>query len=554
MPDPSSVIPVAPAIGESGPAIMAVDDSSGNLLAIQAALGDLGGEVVQAQSGDEALRLLLERDFALVLLDVKMPSLSGLETARLIRERKRSRHTPIIFITAHNRDDREVLAAYELGAVDFLFKPVAAQVLRAKAAVFIELQRRATELERQARLIERQEHARQLEEERRRWNDETVQRRIAELADTNRHKDEFLAILAHELRNPLAPIVTGLQVLGLKLAGEGRPDEVVGRARQAIERQVEHLRRLVDDLLDVSRINSGKIALRKQPVAIQEVVRQAVATSGAAIEARGHTLSLDLPPEPILVAGDELRLTQVFANLLNNAVQYTDKGGAIQVRCSRRGGDGTVEVRVADNGRGIEPDLLPRIFDMYAQARPGDGLGLGLAIVKRLTEMHGGSVSVNSAGPRRGSEFVVRLPTTQALAPVLEGPRPALEASNQNGSRPLVIALVEDNEDVREVTRDLLQSLGHTVQVAEDGEKGAALILSLKPDVALVDIGMPVMDGHGVAALVRAAAGGDRVRLVAMSGYGTESDRRRSREAGFDHHLVKPCDMATLVKALESEE
>jgi signal transduction histidine kinase len=554
MPGTGSVAPLLDAGPEPRADILAVDDNPANLLAIEAALRDLCGEVVQARSGEEALRLLLARDFAVILLDVKMPSLSGFDTARLIRERKRSRHTPIIFITAHGRDDQDVVAAYRLGAVDFLFKPVAAEVLRAKAAVFVELQRRAGELERQARLLERHEQARNLEEQRRRWNDEAVQRRIEELAEVNRHKDEFLAILGHELRNPLAPIVAGLEILRRKLSGDG-VDDVVSRTRETLERQVEHLCRLVGDLLDVSRINSGKIELRKAPVAIQTVLRQAATTSEPAIQVRRHRLSLELPSEPLTVDGDTVRLTQVFANLLNNAAQYTDDGGQITVGCTRV--ENWVEVRVVDSGRGVGADLAPRIFDMFAQARRGEGLGLGLTIVKRLTEMHGGSVSVSSAGASRGSEFVVRLPVdTSSLATdaLSQGAAPAVAAARTPVTRPLVIALIDDNPDVRQTTQDLLEEMGHTVEVAGDGEMGAALILRLQPDVALVDIGMPIMDGHGVAARVRAQPTGARVRLVAMSGYGAESDRRRSREAGFDHHLVKPCDMTMLMKMLSSEE
>jgi signal transduction histidine kinase len=541
MPDSLRALPALEAPDSAGPAVLVVDDSSSNLLAIEAALSDLGAEIVQAQSGDEALRLLLERDFAVVLLDVQMPTLSGLETARLIRQRKRSRHTPIIFITAHNRDDRDVLAAYELGAVDFLFKPVAAQVLRAKAAVFIELHRRATELERQARVIERTEHAHKLEDERRRWKDETVRRRLDELAETNRHKDQFLAMLSHELRNPLAAIVSGLHLLRVK-----EPEGPAIRARAAIERQVQHLRRLVDDLLDVSRINSGKIELRRTSLPIQDAVQQAAATCAPRIEGRRHTVSLELPEAPIMVDGDPVRLTQVFTNLLDNAAQYTDEGGAIAVRC-RQEGD-TVEVTVADNGRGIDPELAGRIFDMFAQARPGQGLGLGLTIVKRLTEMHGGTVDVRSQ-PGKGSELMVRLPVLED-----QPAAPAPEGAGREGARSLVVALIDDNEDVRLTTKDLLEDLGHRVETAEDGEQGLALILRLLPDVALVDIGLPVLDGHGVAQRVRAAPGGQRVRLLAMSGYGAESDRSRSREAGFDQHLVKPCDLDTLIKALGSED
>jgi signal transduction histidine kinase len=559
--------------------ILVVDDNPANLLAIEAALTGIDCRVVRAQSGDEALRLLLVRDFALILLDVKMPTLDGFETARIIRSRKRSRHTPIIFVTAHSRDDAEVLAAYQLGAVDFLFKPIIREVLQTKAGVFVELQRRTAEVARQAELIrehERREHERALAEERSRWEAEALRQRMEQLADADRRKDEFLAVLGHELRNPLVPIVTGLELLREKLAGDACADKSTQRVREAMERQAQHLTRLVDDLLDISRISSGRIELRKAPIEIQSVLEQAIATSRPLIDQKRHHLSCRQPEQAVWVEGDAVRLVQVVANLINNAAHYTRDEGTIAV--SANASDGQVEIRVSDTGRGISAEFLPHVFEMFAQGRAtgdGGGLGLGLAIVRRLVIMHGGSVSAHSAGQGLGSEFAICLPlATPAVAAAATAnggasadalstgaqPAPSQQATASASAavtapkRGLVIALVEDNDDGREVMTELLTRWGHKVEVAKDGIEGAALIARLRPDLALVDVGLPGLDGYGVVASVRKQIGCGVVRLVAMTGFGQDSDRRRAREAGFDAHLVKPVSIEALQKVVSFKE
>ncbi|HEX2657259.1 MAG TPA: response regulator, partial [Polyangia bacterium] len=336
--------------------ILVVDDNNANLVAMEAILAALGVRVSRAQSGEEALHILLERDFAVILLDVQMPLLDGFETARMIRERRRSRHTPIIFVTAHGRDEQDVLAAYQLGAVDFLFKPVLAEVLRSKVSVFVELQRRTALLTRQSELLrnhERLEHERALEEQRRRWEDEALRLQMQEMAEADRRKDEFLAVLGHELRNPLAAIVAGCGVLGAKMRDVPGLDESILQTRARIDRQAQHLRHLVDDLLDLARITSGKIELKMTTVALQDVIEQAVATTQSAIDERGHELVVDVPKEPILLRADPVRLIQGVANLLNNAARYTDPGGNIWVRCALSMDRKTVKIQVIDSGRGI---------------------------------------------------------------------------------------------------------------------------------------------------------------------------------------------------------
>ena len=321
--------------------ILVVDDNPANLLAMEAVLGDLGGKVVRARSGEEALRVLLERDFAVILMDVQMPSMDGFDTAKLIRERRRSRYTPIIFITAYGRDEQDVVAAYKLGAVDFLFKPVAPEVLQAKASVFVELHRRTLDVARQAELLARRSKGASTsacsEEERRRWKERgPSSRQMRELAETNRRKDEFLAMLGHELRNPLGtPIVAGLHPPRAEDACATPRGSDAGifhlnlQSTHAITRS-NTSRRLVDDLLDVARINSGKVELTKKRAVLQVIVENAVAICRPVLDERRHALSIEVPEAPIFLWADEVRLTQVLANLLNNAARYTNEGGDIR--------------------------------------------------------------------------------------------------------------------------------------------------------------------------------------------------------------------------------
>ena len=576
--------------------ILLVDDNPANLLAIEAALGDLALGVQRAHSGSEALRLLLERDFALILLDVNMPSMNGFETAKLIRERKRSRHTPIIFVTAYSREDADVLAAYEMGAVDFLFKPIVPEMLRAKASVFVELQRRTAEVARQADLLrahERLLHEQRLQEERRRWEEASLRRQrdeaqraaealtlqaqelaatIAakeriesalidsnqELAAADRRKDEFLAVLGHELRNPLAPLVTGLALFKRGLEAEPIDSARLQRTRETMERQLRYLTRLVDDLLDVSRIHSGKIELRKELVSLEDVIEQAIAAVRPALQERKHRLTTSLPPGPVQLRADLVRLTQILANLLTNAIRYTDEGGEIEVACQVEGD--MLCARIIDNGRGIPADLLPQIFGMFVQERAGGGgLGLGLTLVERLVHLHGGTVTAHSEGAGKGATFEVRIPLGLVRGAAAESAEiPVLPAvtshgnghSNGHPSPRLSVVLVEDNADIRETMSELLTVWGHTVQVADDGPSGLALILRVRPDLALVDLGLPGFDGYTVATEVRKQPDCERLHLVAMSGFGQEADRRRSREVGFNAHLTKPADTAALMNVL----
>lgn len=560
--------------------VLVVDDNRLNLIAVEAALEGTFANVVRAESGEAALRLLLDRDFALILLDVQMPRLDGFQTARLIRQRQRTRHTPIIFVTAHHRADNDVLQAYNLGAVDFLLKPVVPEVLKAKANVFVQLQLQQHEVERQARLLrehERREHEQRLEDERRRWHEQMLRRQMEderraaqevsqkaselartvaelervrheltssnrELAESDRRKTEFIAVLAHELRNPLAPIVTSLELYRLNTQSS---DTTTNKAWEVIDRQVRQLRRLVDDLLDVSRITSDKIELRRASVSLEELVEQAVSTSRPAIERAEHQLHVDLPEPTARLYVDAVRIVQVLANLLNNAARYTNLGGSIRLHAQVAGSD--VVFSIQDNGRGLTPEAVHKIFDMFVQEHGGGGgLGIGLTLVRRLVELHGGSVQAESPGPGRGATFTVRLPRREDLADTPTPPEPETPPS----SRMLRIVLVEDNADIRETVSSLLQSWGNDVQTADSGPRGAELILAARPDIALVDIGLPELDGCDVARRVRQVLPPNQLRLIAMTGYGQLSDRERILRAGFDVHLVKPVTAQTLRSAL----
>lgn len=538
--------------------ILVVDDNVANLLAMESALSVLGCPIVRAQSGEEALRLLLHRDFALILLDVQMPALGGFETAKMIRERKRSRHTPIIFITAYGRDEQDILEAYKLAAVDFLFKPIVPDILVSKTSVFVELHRRTALVAQQSerlRMHERRAHERALEEERRRWDEEALRRQMEEMSEADRRKDEFLAVLGHELRNPLSAIVVGCELMMRKLSALPQVDESILRTRERIERQAQYLHRLVDDLLDLARINSGKIELKRAKTTIQYVVEQAVANSQPSIEERRHTLTVDVPSAPITLYADPVRLIQVVGNLLSNAARYTEPGGAICVTCRARASEVDIEVR--DNGCGISADLLPKVFDIFVQAGSSGskhGLGLGLTIVKRLVSLHQGFVHAASGGPGQGATFTITLPLRAAVFVDEASARTLPRPSSAEVPGGLSIVLVEDNQDIRESMHELLTDLGHSVQAASDGGTGVDLILSAAPDVAIVDVGLPVLDGYQLAKRVRSAAGRNDIRLIAMTGYGQESDRIKAREAGFDAHLVKPANLNAVMDALSRKD
>jgi signal transduction histidine kinase len=371
----------------------------------------------------------------------------------------------------------------------------------------------------------------------------TMARRAAERA--NRAKDEFLAMLGHELRNPLAPILTALQLM--RLRGVSGAD----REREVIERQVRHVVSLVDDLLDVSRITRGKVQLKRQPIELADTVAKAIEMTSPAIEERQHVLDVSVP-KGIVVDADPGRLAQVVANLLTNAAKYTDAGGRIGIRGAVEGSDAVV--RVADNGVGIEPDMLPRIFDLFSQGRQDidrsqGGLGLGLAIVRSLVQAHGGRISARSAGKGKGAEFAIAIPLAVTTGCEIPPESPPQTARAARGVRVLV---VDDNADAAELLAESLRAVGHTARVAFDGPTALDEARTFRPDVAILDLGLPVMDGFEVAERLKADPELAHLHLVAVTGYGRDVDRERTRRAGFGAHLVKPVDVEHLHEWLRS--
>ncbi|HUD28650.1 MAG TPA: hybrid sensor histidine kinase/response regulator [Novosphingobium sp.] len=383
---------VLPEIQAGGPVhFLLVDDLPANLLALEALLRRDDLVLLKAGSGEEALEMLLRHDVALALLDVQMPGMDGFELAELMRGNERTRHVPIIFVTAGNADSQRRFRGYETGAVDFIHKPIEPHVLRSKAAVFFDLYR------------QRQQIAAQRDE---------LAAATATLRAADRAKDQFLAVLAHELRNPVAALMSGLDLLGRPRASE-KGDEI----RMQMERMLFHLARLVEDLLDVSRISEGKVSLKTGRVELKDILLSAVEGSRHNMDAAGHTLAVDMPEEPVWLEADYTRLAQVVANLLNNAAKYTPAGGSIALAARIDGA--TVEIRVSDNGVGIPAQMQARIFEIFTQvedhrARAQGGLGIGLALVRRLVSLHGGTISVASEGPGKGSTFTVRLPYLKA--------------------------------------------------------------------------------------------------------------------------------------------
>ncbi|WP_422927577.1 response regulator [Singulisphaera sp. PoT] len=700
--------------------ILIVDDLSDKIMALEAILDGLGQNIITARSGREALRRLLEREYAVILLDVNMPDIDGFETAAMIRSRRQTLHTPIIFITAFS-DEMHTAQGYSLGAVDYILSPVVPEILRTKVGVFVDLYRKTQQVKQQAEervALAHEQAARAAAEEATRkssflaeastalvrsldydsipqvlamqtvpfigdlcvvtlvgedlqvdqrtelaWaapGEDVACRSLArgeapispldtliesvlkagaselvatcdpsnfparrerngkapippgpeaaafatkpqsvmvvplrargrilgtiavvrfdasrlfappdlalleDLADraafaidnarlyrdiqeNDRRKNEFLAMLAHELRNPLAPIRNAVQIL--RMLDLNDPELLW--ANDIISRQVEQMVRLVDDLLDISRITGGKIQLRMEPIDVTAAINRAVETSRPLIDARRHDLAVAVPQEPLKVVADVVRLSQVLSNLLNNSAKYTKEGGRITLEVTRQGDEAVFFVR--DNGIGISGEMLSSIFDLFTQLdrsldRSQGGLGIGLTLVRQLVEMHGGTVQASSAGEDQGSEFIIRLPALPLMHASVEADVNAPEDASL--STPRRILIVDDNPDVANSLARLLRMRSHEVRTAEHGEAALSELVNFQPQTILLDIGLPGMDGYEVAQAIRKLPTGESVVLVALTGYGQDEDRRRSQEAGFDHHLVKPVELASLLSLI----
>jgi signal transduction histidine kinase/ActR/RegA family two-component response regulator len=373
-------------------------------------------------------------------------------------------------------------------------------------------------------------------------------RLIRELREEDRKKDDFLATLAHELRNPLAPIRNATEFL--RLTGSSDPD--AANARDIIDRQVRQMTRLVDDLLDISRVTRGKVALQRERLSLGLVLTNAVESSRPLIEQGAHTLKVDLPSEPLYIEGDPTRLEQVFGNLLTNAAKYTDRGGAIHVSAERA--CGAVVVTVRDNGIGVAREHLPRLFDMFSQIEPAiartqGGLGIGLALVKSLVELHGGRVKAFSEGPGAGSRFVVELPLLESLPTASEVTDP-VESTIKSGGVARRVLVADDNVDSVRSLAMMLSIMGHEVRTAQDGLEAVRTAAEFRPDVILLDIGMPRMNGYEAAATIRKEPWGQSTTMAALTGWGQAEDKRRAEEAGFDRHFTKPVDATAVAKLL----
>lgn len=517
--------------------ILLVDDQPAKLLTYESILGELGENLIKVSSATEALECLLRQEVAVVLVDVVMPELDGYELAAMIRQHPRFQQTSIIFVSALMLTDLDRLRGYECGAVDYVPVPVVPEILRAKVSVFADLYRKTRALERLNAELER------------RVADRTaaLEATTAALQEADRRKDEFLAILAHELRNPLAPIRTAVQLLRKRDLAETQNM----RAREVIERQVQHLVCLIDDLLDVSRITRGMITLQRERVLVDAVVARAVETARPLIDARKHELMLDLPEELLSVEGDPTRLVQIIGNILHNAAKFMDPGGRIVLSVTRE--DSYAAISVRDFGLGIQPEQVAKIFDLFSQVHeksetPHGGLGIGLALVRRLVEMHGGVVTANSDGLGKGTELVVRLPVIGVQSTVVG--LPANDSKRPPQVSPRRILVADDNSDAVEALALQLRLAGHEVRSANDGVEALEVAESFAPQVVLLDLGMPRMDGYETARQIRRKWWGKSATLVALTGWGGQQDRQKTTDAGFDAHLVKPVTEFDLFQAI----
>ena len=683
--------------------ILIVDDRLDKRVVFRTILEEIDQNIVTASSGEEALRWLLDNDCAVILLDVNMPGMDGLETAELIRARRKSAHTPIIFITAF-ADEMHTARGYSLGAVDYILSPVVPNILRSKVKALVQLHRLNAELKKRSdervALVREQAARTNAEEQQRRasflaeatqvmassldadtiltsasglvvpfladfgavvlvnedgserarrtsavagWEQyvgrhdtsfgemlaRQLERAIAtgehahaerlvspaqgdavdegpsgeihafplvtrgrtrgallvalgpstrrlagadlsladsvagraaasldncllytEIQNADQRKNEFLATLSHELRNPLAPMRAALHMLRA-----GNVD--VPKARSLLEtmdRQVGQMTRLVEDLLDISRITRGVIELRREPVDVASEIRNALESCAGPLEVGRHQLKVDLPEQPAKVLADRVRLQQILENLILNAVKYTEPGGRIEVR-ARAEGD-VVVISVSDNGIGIAQDKLAQVFDLFVQVddsseRTRKGLGIGLALVRDLVRRHGGTVEAQSDGLGKGSTFVVRLPRAAASDVKEAAAAVAAPATESNARRVLV---VDDNVDAAETLAMMLEILGQETRQAHDGHRAVAMAAEFKPEVVFMDIGLPGLSGHEAAARIRKDLGLTQAYMVALSGYGTEEDRKKSMFAGFDSHMVKPLDPAALPGILSAAD
>jgi two-component system, sensor histidine kinase len=492
--------------------ILIVDDNEAQRYTKTRTLQAAGFATIEAGTGHDAIRLAQAERPDLVLLDIKLPDIDGFEVCRRLRADPDLASIAIVQLTASYERPEYHVRGLEGGADNFLVAPLDPTVLVANVRAMIRMRRAESALR-----------------------------------ESDRRKDEFLAVLAHELRNPLAPLRNSLELF----AHADLDNPVLRTARQIMERQVTQMVRLIDDLLDVSRINQNKLELRRRETTIAQVIDTAIETARPGIEGARHELTVRLPPEPVALFADPVRLAQVFANLLSNSVKYMAPGGRIFIDARREGGGLAVSVR--DTGIGIDVQELPRVFEMFVQSNRDattseGGLGIGLALVRRLVEMHAGTVSAESAGRGAGSTFTVRLPIAGSPAALPESPGSAPTFAGGAHRRLLV---VDDNVDSAVSLMMLLEGLGYEVMMAHDGEAAFELAEAFRPAVIFMDVAMPRVSGLDATARIRGQPWGKDIIICAITGFGQDEDRRRTREAGIDLHLVKPVQPEDLRSVLE---
>ena len=541
--------------------ILLVDDQPSRLLTYRAILADLQENFVEAHSGTEALKLLMTHDFAVILLDVNMPGMDGFETANLIHQHPRFEKTPIIFVTAINVSDLDRMRGYKLGAFDYVMVPIIPEILRSKVIVLIELYRKRRDLEianrhlADANAALTAEKARELEalnNSLREANAQLANRNAelhaeitermrveARLLDQDHRKDEFLAMLAHELRNPLAAVTNAVNAFRLA-APAPHP------LHDAMSRQLALLVRLIDDLLDVARIRRGKLVLKEAPTTLFTVIDAAIETVSPQFLASGHVLHQQRLAGDVALFADRDRLAQVFSNLLSNATKYSDPGSPVDLSMSRDAD--TVEVSITDHGIGLTPEQQTWIFELFAQVdttleRARGGLGIGLTLARNIVKMHGGLLTVNSTGLGHGSSFTVRLPCNTMLS--VAAPTLPVDAGAVPSCRVLI---VDDNRDSADTLAMVLQCFGHATQCIYNSNEVMEAADAFGPDIVFLDIGMPGLTGYDVARLLRARPHAEPLTLVALTGWGQSEDKRRTAEAGFDHHLVKPAEPDAILR------
>jgi signal transduction histidine kinase len=522
--------------------ILLVDDEPRNLDVLVSMLEQPSYRLLRAGDADTALRTLLQCDVAAIILDMKMPGVSGLQLAQLIKGTKKFRQIPILFLTAYMVEDADALTGYGAGAVDYLTKPVNPAILRHKVAVFADLFQKTRALAELNETLEARVRERTAE----------LARSEAALRETNEQKDRFIATLAHELRNPLASLRTGLDLLVRITERTQRSDRTLGM----MNRQLDSLVRLIDDLLDVSRISRATLELRQEHVALRTVIDQAIETVAPLLERHYQTVNVEAR-DAIDAYVDPTRIGQVVGNLVSNASKHSRDGASIRV-VLRREGDAAV-IDVIDEGAGIKPDQLERVFEMFTKIErstqfANDGLGIGLALSRRLAQLHGGTLKAASEGEGRGATFTLTIPVGPASTRPVNGAQHAGASyadPNATARQPLNIVVVEDNEEAADLMSMWLMDLGHIVHVAHTGVAGLALIKQLRPDVVLCDIGLPGLNGIQVCERVVKEVAGPPV-MIAVTGWGTESDRNKTTHAGFRHHLVKPVELKGLLKVLDA--